>query len=78
MKVEEPVPFRPGWGRPAPDEYERVLREAVLEAEADDADGSEHGGEYGAGLRRGYAMGLRVAAGLYGMPEGQDPANRHG
>jgi hypothetical protein len=50
-------------------EYAERLRQAVLAAETVvERNRSES--------NRFYAMGLRVAAGLYGLPEGNDPATR--
>ncbi len=52
---------------PGPLGYSVALHKAVTAAEAAD-DGSD--------ARRFYAIGLRVAAGLYGLPDGVAPANR--
>ena len=50
-------------------DYADALCEAVLEAETvAEADRSD--------AHRAYAVVLRVAAGLYGLPEGVDPATR--
>lgn len=64
----EPAPARSVYWRPAPDEYAVQLRDAVLEAEEFD-DGESR-------FSAGFATGLRLAAGLYGMPEGVDPVTR--
>jgi hypothetical protein len=57
---------------PPPADYAEQLRAAVVEAE-------EHAAaKPGSEAARFYAMGLRLAAGLYGLVEGFDPATRAG
>lgn len=57
-----------------PTDYACQLRDAVLEAEQN-AD-SKEGGSIWKSRAENYAMGLRTAAGLYGLREGMDPVTR--
>jgi hypothetical protein len=52
-----------------PADYDSLIRSAVLEAEEGAADDPTD-------AKRFYAMGLRMAAALYGLPEGNDPYTR--
>lgn len=62
--------FRP-WKRTGPPrDYADQLRDAVLEAEQWEREDPTEAHTF-------YAIGLRVAAGLYGLPEGLDPVTRH-
>lgn len=51
------------------DSYTKLLRNRVLEAEAGTAENQTD-------LGRGCALGLRIAAALAGLPEGNDPTTR--